>query len=70
MKFIEYGANNLSMAPGDANTFLVLRRLSEGVVMRRLTIGGARFYEIPGRTQLYPSVTTVLGVISKKVLAD
>lgn len=35
--------------------------------MRRVVVAGARFYEIPGRKELYPSVTTVLGVISKKV---
>jgi|FaiFalDrversion2_1042247.scaffolds.fasta_scaffold30414_2 hypothetical protein len=37
------------------------------VAARRLRVGGERFYEVEGA--LYPSVTTVLGVISKPNLA-
>lgn len=36
--------------------------------MERVIVAGARFYRIPGREQLYPSVTTVLNVISKRVM--
>lgn len=37
--------------------------------IQRVTIGGNRFYRVPGAKDLLPSVTTVLSVISKKFVS-
>jgi hypothetical protein len=36
---------------------------------KRVHIGGSRFYRITGRTELFPSVTTILSVIGKKFIS-